>query len=262
MSKVHCGNGGSQVHGHCGDEGGDFEDAPTIKAGGKEYDLSTEKGRKAFGRDVEDGKLDGKKGKGGDFEGVSYDPETNTVYAEGKKYDLNDPEQVHNFKRDARDGRVDGEIGPKKSGGKGGADEVPDHLENVRAGEEEYDLSTEEGKDAFEADIVDGKVDGEQGEDKMNVTYDRENNVVYAGDKKYDLNNVEEYHKFRRDARDGNLDGRTRGERPNMRDAVSVERPREAEGIFETFGKGVDMFHNQVTQTITAPLDFARKLLG
>jgi hypothetical protein len=76
-----------------------------------------------------------------------------------------------------------------------------DDAENVKLGEDTYDLSDEDGRAAFEDAIFNADTDAE---------YDADENTVTVGKKKYDLDDASGREAFRKDARDGQLDGKAR----------------------------------------------------
>jgi plastocyanin len=119
---------------------------------------------------------------------------------------------VASFHRDIADGELDN----KGNEGK----EIPGYLQNVQIGHKSYDLSTDKGKEAFAADIVDGKFDGKaknKGGNWKGVDYDPETQTVTAGDRVYDLTNPKDFHDFQRDAADGKLGGEARKPLPHER---------------------------------------------
>lgn len=79
-------------------------------------------------------------------------------------------------------------------------DRGPGHLDNVKLGDESYDLTTRKGRKEFDQAVEQLEKDG------LDVDYDRRTNKLEVNGQTYDLDRTKDFREFRRDARDG-LDG-------------------------------------------------------
>jgi hypothetical protein len=164
-----------------------------VVVGKTDYDLTTDEGREAFGKDVVDGKVDGKaRGHSGEFDGVTYDQDRNTVYVGDTTYCLSNPEDLVAFDADRKDGHLDGAAGHHSD-------------KEVTVDGKTYDLSSEKGRRAFEAGWDTNGIETNDG-----FKYDKKTNKITTGggEKTYDLDTAKGRRDFQLDSRDGNLDGK------------------------------------------------------